>query len=701
MPRQRAFLRPITLLLSLALALAGAFSAVSPASAVDTGGIAGVVTGTGDLPLEFVTVVAFRDTGGAWDPESFEATGNNGSYTFAGLPAGTYRLYFVASASAGYAPEYYANAATFATAQDVPVVNGVVTGGRDAKLEPTGHITGTVTGPDGQPVNEIVTVVACRLDDPVPACSEATAQADGTYDISNLATDNYRVGFLPTTYATEWWDNVSSFAAAADVPVVAGATTTGKDAQLELGGHITGSLTRRGGIAAAGVFVVAYRNDGAGWNPVGGVTTLGSGDYDLAGVPSGTYRLVFVDELENRYVTEYWDDAASVETATSIVLAAPETVAGIDARLTAILSNTGQPTMSGAAQVGGTLTASSGTWNHPTGLTTTYQWLVGGTPVAGATSATYTPVAGDLGKSVQVEVTATKTGYTTSTAASRATTVGPGPLTNTALPTISGTAQVGATLTATTGSWNPPTGLTTTYRWLVAGTPVAGATTASYELQAGDVAKSIQVEVTASRPGYTSVVATSIATTATDPGILMNTALPVIGGTAKVGAELSATPGTWFPLVGLTTTYQWLVGGAPIAGATAATYTPTAGDVGKILQVTVTATSDGYTSATATSVATSVGTGTLEVTRKPKVTGKATQGATLKASPGTWSPTATTTYQWYAGSKPITKATTTKLMLTGKTLKAVTRKTITVKLTTTAPGYKTVTTKLKVSGKVT
>jgi RHS repeat-associated protein len=76
--------------------------------------------------------------------------------------------------------------------------------------------------------------------------------------------------------------------------------------------------------------------------------------------------------------------------------------------------NTALPTISGTAAVGDTLIASPGTWSGaPT--TFAYQWLScdssGGScaNISGATGDTYTPVAGDLGTTVQVAVTASNT----------------------------------------------------------------------------------------------------------------------------------------------------------------------------------------------------------------------------------------------------------------------------------------------------
>jgi len=69
---------------------------------------------------------------------------------------------------------------------------------------------------------------------------------------------------------------------------------------------------------------------------------------------------------------------------------------------------------------------------------------------------------------------------------------------------------------------------------------------------------------------------------------------PSVTGTTTAGRTLSASPGTW--LGGPTAfSYQWLrctnAGCVPIAGASQPTYTTTAADVGRWLEVQVTASS--------------------------------------------------------------------------------------------------------------
>ena len=66
-------------------------------------------------------------------------------------------------------------------------------------------------------------------------------------------------------------------------------------------------------------------------------------------------------------------------------------------------------------------------------------------------------------------------------------------------PTISGTAQVGQTLTADTSGISDADGLTNvaySYQWLADDTEINGATSSTYTLQASDDGKVIKVRVT-------------------------------------------------------------------------------------------------------------------------------------------------------------------------------------------------------------
>ena len=86
---------------------------------------------------------------------------------------------------------------------------------------------------------------------------------------------------------------------------------------------------------------------------------------------------------------------------------------------------------------------------------------------------------------------------------------------NSATPTITGTAQQGQTLTASTGTWSGSP--TYAYQWLRAGNAISGATANTYILTGADVGSVILVRVTATNsagsPSSTSAATASVAAT--------------------------------------------------------------------------------------------------------------------------------------------------------------------------------------------
>lgn len=316
------------------------------------------------------------------------------------------------------------------------------------------------------------------------------------------------------------------------------------------------------------------------------------------------------------------------------------------------MTNTVKPAISGTARVGSTLSASTGSWT-PAGATYTYGWASGGKLVPGATGRTFTPTAAQLGQQIRVRVTATLGGVPAKTVKSEITAaVAPGVIANTVVPTLSGTPQVGAALKVAAGSWTPA-GATYAYQWLASGVAIAGATTSSYVPTATDLGKTIAARVTVTKTGYTTKTVTTASSVAVVPGQFTATGTPTITGAPRVGTPVTASPGVWSPAPAYR--YQWLASGNAIPGATASSYTPGPEQMGRQLQVAVTATRAGYTQVVSTSPASpTVAAGTIANSAPPRVLGTAQVGATLTAYAGTWSPApTTTTYQWLDNGNPV------------------------------------------------
>ena len=163
----------------------------------------------------------------------------------------------------------------------------------------------------------------------------------------------------------------------------------------------------------------------------------------------------------------------------------------------------GAPTISGTVQVGETLTAYTSGIADADGLanaTFSYQWITDDSVIVASAARTYTPTDGDRGKSIKVRVSFTDDAGNeeTLTSANTATVEARANSPATGLPTISGTAQVGETLTANTSGVADVDGLSNVqyeYRWLANDSGISGATNATYTLVAADEGQVIKVRV--------------------------------------------------------------------------------------------------------------------------------------------------------------------------------------------------------------
>ena len=228
-------------------------------------------------------------------------------------------------------------------------------------------------------------------------------------------------------------------------------------------------------------------------------------------------------------------------------------------------------------------------------------------------------------------------------------------LTATTPPAISGTAQVGESLTATPGAWTPA-GASFTYQWRSDGAKIPGATSPTFTPGAAQTGTQLSVTVRASKSGHDTVAVTS-ARTAPVVGTFTLTAAPSIAGTPLRGETLTATPATWSPSPAVIA-YQWLADGAPVSGATEPSITLGPEQVGAAMSVAVTASSPGFTGATASSAPTvAIAGATLTLTGAPTVSGEARVGSKLKARTPRSSPQAAVSYQWLRDGRPVAGAT--------------------------------------------
>jgi hypothetical protein len=240
-------------------------------------------------------------------------------------------------------------------------------------------------------------------------------------------------------------------------------------------------------------------------------------------------------------------------------------------------------------------------------------------------------------------------------------------------PWVSGSPDVGSTLTADPGVWGPGD-VALHYQWAYLDEsglgasdfqffkPIAGATSATYVPTADLAGKLLEVEITGTESGYADATVTAEAgdVGATRPSL--STPLTITGSTA-VGSTLTASYGWSDTSANAWHTLSWAVDGVTQPGD-AETLTITPAMAGKTISARLsigdypTYASQLQTSAAV--VADGATAGTVAVTGTPAV------GQTLTATTSSWRPSdLTLSYQWYADGAAIDGATGATLELTG------------------------------------
>ncbi|KMK65711.1 nidogen-like domain-containing protein [Puniceibacterium sp. IMCC21224] len=253
---------------------------------------------------------------------------------------------------------------------------------------------------------------------------------------------------------------------------------------------------------------------------------------------------------------------------------------------------TGGVTITGISTQGQTLSANTSALADADGLgTLNFQWLRGGTDISGATGSTYLLGQDDVGQAISLRVSYTdgRGVDETVTAAPVAATVLNVNDAPTGTPVISGTLAEDQILSVSFSGIGDVDGLgALSLQWLRDGVAISGATVTTLALGQADVGARISV-----RLSYTDGFGTdeSVIGTTTADVTNVNDApngAANVSGSATVGGTLSVNTSTIADEDGLGAfSFQWLRGGAEIAGANAAAYAPTLADVGQTIRVAV------------------------------------------------------------------------------------------------------------------
>ena len=394
--------------------------------------------------------------------------------------------------------------------------------------------------------------------------------------------------------------------------------------------YIKGQVTGPAGEGIEGVEVVLHFDNSGSVVELAPVLTRADGSYQSAWTTPGTYWVEFRDEEQDRYLEEFYDDAASLATATPVVLLDGTDTTGVDAEL------------GGASAIAGTVSGDVGAGPDQTFVTAYHQvggsWLVAGGDLAdftgnyrvdGLTAGAYRLLFSDAGHAYLPEY------YDDASDIATASDVMVG-ADETVTDVDASLALGGRIAGRVTGG---------------SGEPVGGVSVGVFQWQGGAWA-----------PGWWD-------TTASDGSYQV---AGLSAGSYRVGfqdgdaaADPSFQPEFYAHAASLEAAHDVVVSAGSttdhIDAALAPADTPTDPPAPS---PTVTPTETPPSSATATPAQTPPVMPAVDNLALPRIKGRLERGAVLRVARGTWAPgEPELSYQWYAGTKKIAGATHRRLVL--------------------------------------
>lgn len=257
---------------------------------------------------------------------------------------------------------------------------------------------------------------------------------------------------------------------------------------------------------------------------------------------------------------------------------------------------TGTPVIEGIPNVGQTLTADTdGVFTPEADYQFQYQWLSDGQSIDGANGKQYTVTPADLGKELQVSVRAS-VGEVTADALSDPVSVSD--IIVEEVPAITGSTEVGATLTVSSGAYSV-TPDSIAYQWLVDGEEVANSTDSSFAIRGEDLGKSVSARVLVKKASYQDLQLNANEVGPVTKGSMTVTGRPAVTGDTVVGKTLTADiAGVTFSQTTDRVAYRWYRNGDLVEGVETPTYELGGDDLGQKISVGVVGYKEGYADAT-------------------------------------------------------------------------------------------------------
>lgn len=288
-----------------------------------TGGISGYVTkAAGGGGILGVTVRASLQECPSYS--EFTTTAADGFYTITGLPAGNYEVW--TDNDSDYVDIYWNNK-TWQNADLVTVSNSVVPN-INFSLRLGGKITGTITLTGSFMVSALILAWDAVTIGTDYYATPYSAGSTADYTIKRLPTGTYKLKtFNGLGYIDVYFNDKVNWATADVVSVTEGATTSGKNFTLSLGGTIEGTVSSASKAPLEDISLWGYNVlDKFEWINFG--YTDVDGNYSITGLRSGDWKVFCMGD--ETYAFEWYNNKSSWNTADVITIAAPGTVSNKD-----------------------------------------------------------------------------------------------------------------------------------------------------------------------------------------------------------------------------------------------------------------------------------------------------------------------------------------------------------------------------------